>query len=215
MTSLFPPWPLLSAFLLASLVLALTPGPGVFYIVSRTLAQGRKVGLASVAGIALGNLGNALAAAVGLAALLAVSALAFTAVKYAGAAYLVWLGLRALRNTPTVTTAPVSPPAGVARVFREGMWVALLNPKTTLFFAAFLPQFVSSTAAPLLQSLVLGVLFVGIALVTDSAYALAAGTVAPAMAQKGRTQVWGRYLLAGAFISLGVFTALSGSLVGK
>lgn len=97
MTDLLPAWPLLGAFLAASLVLALTPGPAVVYLLTRTLAQGRRAGLASVLGVALGNLGNALGAAIGLAALFAVSSLAFTVVKYAGAAYLVYLGVQALR----------------------------------------------------------------------------------------------------------------------
>src|SRR5204863_1953414 len=107
---LLPAWPLLSAFLVASLILAVTPGPGVFYIVTRSLAQGRRSGLASVAGVALGNLGNAIGAAVGLAALFTVSALAFQVVKYVGAAYLFYLGVRILR-TPEggFDTAPPGP----------------------------------------------------------------------------------------------------------
>ncbi|MEF8749382.1 MAG: LysE family translocator [Candidatus Accumulibacter propinquus] len=106
MTSLFPPWPLFSAFVLASLVLAVTPGPGVFYIVTRSIVQGRRSGLVSVAGVALGNLGNALAASVGLAALFAVSSLAFTIVKYAGALYLVYLGVQMLRTPPPSCRRP-------------------------------------------------------------------------------------------------------------
>jgi threonine/homoserine/homoserine lactone efflux protein len=154
MNDLLPPWPLLSAFLLASLVLAVTPGPGVFYIVTRSLMQGHRFGLTSVAGVALGNLGNALAASIGLAALFAVSSLAFASVKYAGALYLVYLGIHALRAPQTVLL-PVAPvPAPLARVFRDGFIVAMLNPKTTLFFAAFLPQFVNTEAAPMVQSII-------------------------------------------------------------
>ena len=104
MTDLFPPWPLCSAFLLASFVLAVIPGPGVLYIVTRSLVQGRQSGLVSVAGVALGNLGNALAASVGLAALFAVSSLAFSVVKYAGALYLVYLGAQMLRSSPRYAT---------------------------------------------------------------------------------------------------------------
>ena len=180
MTDLFPPWPLFSAFLVASIVLALTPGPGVLYILTRSLVQGRRSGLVSVAGVALGNLGNAFAAAVGLAALFAVSSLAFAVVRYAGALYLVYLGVQMFRSSPpeAPSTAPAS--ASFGYVFREGFVVALLNPKTTIFFAAFLPQFLSHGASPMLQSMLLGFLFVAIAAVTDSAYALAAGLVAPA-----------------------------------
>src|ERR687897_3192846 len=107
MHSLLPSAPLLCAFLIASFVLAVTPGPGVFYIVTRSLMQGRRAGAASVAGVALGNLGNAVGASVGLAALFAVSSLAFTVVKYAGALYLIVLGIRALRSTaPTAAPSP-------------------------------------------------------------------------------------------------------------
>ncbi len=128
-----PGWPLLSAFLVASFVLAITPGPGVFYIVTRSLAQGPRHGLASVAGVALGNLGNAIGASIGLAALFAVSSLAFTAVKYAGALYLLYLGIQALRTAGANSEPRLAAPAGLRRVFRHGFVVALLNPKTTIF----------------------------------------------------------------------------------
>jgi threonine/homoserine/homoserine lactone efflux protein len=215
MNSLFPPWPLLVAFLLASLLLAVTPGPGVFYVVTRSLAQGRRVGLTSVAGIAAGNLGNALAASIGLAALFAVSALAFTVVKYVGALYLVFLGIRALRAPQTARSTDVPGPAPATHVFRDGFIVALFNPKTAIFFAAFLPQFLTSGAAPMIQSVALGSLFVAIAAMTDSVYALAAGTVAAALARARGARVLGRYFTAGTFIGLGVLTAIGSSRSGK
>jgi threonine/homoserine/homoserine lactone efflux protein len=197
------------AFVLASLVLTLTPGPGVFYIVSRSLVQGRRSGLISVLGIALGNLGNAVAAALGLAALFAVSALAFSLVKYAGAAYLIYMGVRMLlaRDAATAPAAVAAPPG---RLFRDALVVSLLNPKTTIFFAAFLPQFVAATASPMRQSLALGVLFVAIAIVTDGLYALTAGSMSRLLARSGAGRI-GRRLGGGLFIALGVFTALSGS----
>lgn len=206
---MLPDWPLLSAFLVASFVLAVTPGPGVFYIVTRSLVQGRRAGLASVAGVALGNFGNALAAAIGLAALFAVSSLAFTLVKYAGAAYLVYLGVQMLRQP--ITNATNTPLAPAAHVFRDGFVVALLNPKTTIFFAAFLPQFMRTEVAPLPQSIALGALFVAIAAVTDSLYALTAGSVAPVLKRLSGTQTLGRRLGGGLFIGLGIFTALTGT----
>jgi len=215
MHDLLPPSPLLSAFLVASLILAVTPGPAVFYIVTRSAAQGRRSGLASVAGVALGNLGNAVGASLGLAALFAISSLAFTVVKYAGALYLVYLGLQALRapdareGSLTVATAPLP------RIFRDGFVVALLNPKTALFFAAFLPQFVRSDANPIAQSLLLGALFVAIAAVTDSVYAVAAGTVAPALGKARRIRALGRYLTGSAFIGLAAFTVLAGRARSK
>jgi len=215
MISLLPPWPLLSAFLMASLVLALTPGPAVFYIVTRSVRQGRRVGLASVAGITLGNLGNMLAACLGLAALFAISALAFTVVRYAGAAYLVYLGIRALYAPlgEPLRIEPSIPP--LMGAFRDGLIVALFNPKTTLFFAAFLPQFISSGAAPMVHSVALGSLFVTLAAGTDSAYALAAGTLAPVLARARGVRALGRYGTAGALIGLGVFAAVSGSRDGR
>ena len=168
----FPTPPLLLAFVGASLVLALTQGPAVVYIVARTLAQGRACGLASVLGVALGKLANAGGAALGLAALFAVSSVAFTVVKWAGAAYLVYLGIRMWR----AVQAPLKP---LRRVFRDGFVVALLNPKTTLFFAAFLPQFMDAHASPLMQTLALGGVFIGIACCTDLMYVLTANLVAP------------------------------------
>jgi threonine/homoserine/homoserine lactone efflux protein len=212
MPDFLPPWPLFSAFLVASLVLAVTPGSGVLYIVTRSLVQGRRSGLVSVAGVALGNLGNALAASAGLAALFAISSAAFTAVKYAGALYLIYLGIQMLRGPRIDETATVTPTT--KRVFRDGFVVALLNPKTTVFFAAFLPQFLSPNGAPMLQSAALGCIFVVIAAVTDSIYALAAGAVAPAL-RRGGIRRAGRYLGGGVFIGLGVFTALAGSRTTK
>jgi threonine/homoserine/homoserine lactone efflux protein len=212
MPDLLPPWPLFSAFLVASLVLAVTPGSGVLYIVTRSLVQGRRSGLISVAGVALGNLGNALAASAGLAALFAISSAAFTAVKYAGALYLIYLGVQMLRG-PRIDE-PAAATTTTKRVFRDGFVVALLNPKTTVFFAAFLPQFLSPNGAPMLQSAALGCNFVAIAAVTDSIYALAAGAVAPAL-RRGGIRRAGRYLGGGVFIGLGVFTALAGSRTTK
>ncbi|MBM3277221.1 MAG: LysE family translocator [Candidatus Handelsmanbacteria bacterium] len=209
MNDLLPPWPLFSAFLLASLVLALTPGPGVLFIVTRSLVQGRISGLVSVAGIALGNLGNALAAAAGLAALFAVSSLAFSLAKYAGALYLVYLGVQLLRSPPAEALAALPAASSRRRLFRDGFVVALFSPKTTIFFAAFLPQFLGPEASPMAQSMVLGLLFIAIAALTDSAYALAAGAAAPALRRPAARRL-GQRLGGGLFIALGIFTALAG-----
>lgn len=212
---LFPAWPLFSAFLIASLVLAVTPGPGVFYIVTRSLVQGRGSGLVSVTGVALGNLGNALAAAVGLAALFSVSAVAFATVKYAGALYLAYLGVQMLRVSQVEIPAVVHQPSSRGRIFRDGFVVALLNPKTTLFFAAFLPQFLTPSAPPMLQTMTLGAFFVVIAAMTDSVYALAAGSFAPRVGRAFRVGRVGRCLAGSAFIGLGIFTAISGTRGAK
>lgn len=215
MNQTFASWPLLAAFLLASVVLAATPGPGVVYIVARTLARGRRAGLASVAGVALGNLGNAVGASIGLAALFSVSSLAFTVVKFAGAAYLVYLGIQALRRSAPDSQACDLPPAEPAHIFRDGLVVALLNPKTALFFAAFLPQFMNPSASAVLQSVALGAIFVLIAACTDTAYVFGAMAAAPAFRRLKTGRQWGRYATALALIGLGAYTAVAGSRAAR
>jgi threonine/homoserine/homoserine lactone efflux protein len=214
MTDLLPAWPLLTAFLVASFVLAVTPGPGVLYIVTRSITQGRKAGLASVAGVALGNLGNAIGASLGLAVLFAVSSLAFNIVKYAGAVYLIYLGIKTLRAPASLEAAPSIARDASLKIFCDGFIVALLNPKTALFFAAFLPQFIGANAAPM-QSILLGALFVLIATITDTLYAITAGTVAPMLSKMKGARLFGRCLNGGMFIGLGVLTAMSGARNGK
>lgn len=211
MQGLLPPLPLLGAFVAASVLLAVTPGPAVFYIVTRSVSRGRRSGLASVAGVALGNLGNAIGASLGLAALFAISSLAFTVVKYLGAAYLIWLGVQAIRRPPAPVLEPGALPQETAlrRIFADGFLVALLNPKTAIFFAAFLPQFVQGSTAHA-QTIALGVLFVLIAAVTDTLYAVSAGTARPWLMRASGVARLGRYLTGSAFIGLGVLTALSG-----
>lgn len=223
MHSLFPAWPLMAAFFLASLALAVTPGPGVIYVVTRTLAQGRRAGVASVAGVALGNLGNAIGAAIGLAALFAVSSIAFVVVKYAGAAYLIYLGIKALR-APIAVAADAAHAIGreqkfdtanARRIFRDGFLVALLNPKTTIFFAAFLPQFMDPAAPAVLQGISLGAVFVLIAATTDCVYVSVASAVAPMLNRMRGAGTIGRYVTASTFIGLGIFTAFAGGRSAK
>lgn len=206
---MLPDTPLLLAFVGASLVLAITPGPAVVYIVARTLAQGRACGLSSVLGVALGNFANAWGAALGLAALFAVSSAAFTAVKWAGAAYLFYLGVRMwMTAAPVASATPQAPAQPLRRVFRDGFVVALLNPKTTLFFAAFLPQFMDAHGHPLTQTLALGGVFVAIACCTDVIYVLTAGFVAPRLGRAAWHGLWGNRLAGTSFIGLGVLTAM-------
>jgi threonine/homoserine/homoserine lactone efflux protein len=198
----------LYAFLFATLVLALTPGPGVVFIVARTLAQGRTAGLASVAGVALGNLTNAVGASIGLAALFAASSLAFTVVRWAGAAYLIYLGVQALRQPAAASAGTPPAPAQPRRLFRDGFFVALLNPKTTLFFAAFIPQFLHAEGSQAAQALTLSILFVAVAAVTDSLYALLAGWMKPLLRGAGGS---GRYVSALVYFALGLYAAFGGS----
>ena len=207
--------PMLAAFLAASFILAVTPGPGVVYIVARTLAQGRGAGLASVAGVAAGNLCNALGAALGLAALFAVSSLAFSVVKYAGAAYLVYLGIKALRRPATIAAPGEFAPPEKRRIARDGFLVALLNPKTALFFAAFLPQFIDRAGGAALQGALLGVVFVAVAACTDSAYVLAANLAGARLGKSQRFETIGRYAAAATYFGLGLFTAATGSRSGR
>ncbi|MBZ0296937.1 MAG: LysE family translocator [Anaerolineae bacterium] len=203
-------------FLLASLALIVAPGPAVLYIVTRSIDQGRKAGLASVMGVGLGNFVHVLAAAFGVSALLASSALAFSLVKYLGAAYLIYLGLRTLfRRIPhTEQTAP--PPQPLNRILRQGIIVATFNPKTALFFLAFLPQFVNPARGPIaFQMLFLGVTFVTIAIASDSLYAVLAGTTSQWLRGNLRFLRVQRYLSGGLYIALGLVAATSGSSNSK
>ena len=210
MNELLPPLPVLLAFIAAALVLAVTPGPGVIYIVTRTLAQGRGSGLASVVGVAIGNFGNAAAASIGLAAVLATSASAFELVKYLGAAYLFYLGVQALRSKPSGNGVEATN-AGNWQVLVQGFMVALLNPKTTLFFAAFLPQFMQPSAAPVLQALALSAVFVALAAASDAGYVLIAAAVAPALRAAPGVGGLGRYFSAAVYFALSIYAAASGS----
>jgi threonine/homoserine/homoserine lactone efflux protein len=186
----------------------------VIYIVTRSVVQGKRSGLASVAGVALGNLANAITASIGLAAVFAASSTAFLIVKYAGAGYLIYLGLQmALRRTDAATVKLEMAPPG--RVLRDGFIVALFNPKTTVFFAAFLPQFLTAGSPPMLQSLVLGAAFVAVAALTDGLYAFAASAVAPYLARSTGLGRLRRWLGGGAYIGMGLVAALTGGHGGR
>jgi threonine/homoserine/homoserine lactone efflux protein len=203
--------PTFAIFALASFILAITPGPGVIFLVARTLSQGRSVGLASIGGVALGNFGNASLASLGLAVVFAASSAAFLLVKLAGAAYLVFLGVRALISGSTASpAAPCAPTISRLRAFRDGFLVALLNPKTALFFAAFLPQFVGRAGSLLAQSLFLSGVFVLIAICTDTAYVLAADALGPRLTKLLGWRSYGRYVTAATFIALGAYVAFGG-----
>jgi threonine/homoserine/homoserine lactone efflux protein len=203
----------LALFAGAALVLLLVPGPAVLYIVGRSVAQGRKAGLVSVLGIHAATFIHVLAAALGLAALLLSSALAFSVVKYAGAAYLIWLGLRKIFGPAEAAGANGELPRySHARLFRDGFVVNLLNPKTALFFFAFLPQFVDVGRGHVaMQITLLGLVFALLGFCTDSAYALVAGTAGDWLKRsRGYLKIerHGSGLL---FIGLGLVAAFSGS----
>jgi threonine/homoserine/homoserine lactone efflux protein len=192
-------------FCAAALALLAIPGPAVLYVVVQSAEQGRRVGLASVAGIHLGTLVHVAAATIGLSALIVASAVAFSIVKYAGAAYLVYLGVRKLleRDPGAAIERPREP---LRRAFVRGVVVNALNPKTALFFLAFLPQFVDADrGAVWSQALVLGLVFVGLGLVSDSLYALAAGTVGGLLRRRRRFLRSGSGLV---YVGLGAAAAL-------
>ena len=154
-------------FLLAATLIAITPGPGIFYVAARTLAGGRGEGLASSFGTGLGGMVHVLAGTIGLSALLMASAEAFTVLKFVGAAYLIWLGIRTIREARyDITIGPVNP-AGVRRAFRDGVVVEAFNPKTAAFFLAFLPQFIDPAQAVALQFAVLGMISVTLNTLAD------------------------------------------------
>ena len=200
-------------FLGAALALLLVPGPAVLFIVSRAIEQGRRAGLVSILGIHAATLVHVAAAALGLSAILASSALAFSAVKYAGAAYLIWLGVRKLMHpaAPADAAPPRRGGGDHGRLFRDGFMVNLLNPKTALFFLAFLPQFVAPARGGVAgQIACLGLLFIALGLLTDTAYALAAGTLGQAMRHSRAWLRVERYVGGAVLIGLGVTAALAG-----
>ncbi len=203
----------IGVFAVAAILLLLTPGPAVLYIVARSVEQGRIAGLVSVCGITTGTLVHVAAAALGLSALLASSALAFSVVKYAGAAYLITIGVRRILSRADAPAAQLAlPRRSLGRLYRDGFVVNILNPKTALFFLAFLPQFVDpARGAVAFQIAFLGLLFALMGFTSDSLYALAAGTAGRWVKRNGRYLRWERYLTGGVFIGLGVTAALAGN----
>jgi threonine/homoserine/homoserine lactone efflux protein len=198
-------------FALAALVLLVIPGPSVLYVVAQSVSGGRRVGVASVLGIHVGTLVHVAAAAVGLSSLIVSSARAFEAVKLAGAAYLVYLGVRRLldRRAHAAAVAEARP---LGDAFRQGIVVNTLNPKTALFFLAFLPQFVDvSRGSVPLQIVALGMTVVLLGLVSDSLYAMAAGGAGSWLRRSSRVAAGERYVTGGVLVGLGLTTALSGS----
>lgn len=165
------------AFMAASTALLLIPGPTVLLVLSYALAQGRRVAVSCAAGVALGDFIAMSLALIGLGALIAASALAFTIMKWVGAAYLVWLGLRMLRSAPGAATLAETPARDARAIFRHAAIVTALNPKGIGFFIAFVPQFITPEAAYLPQAAILIASFVGLAALNALAFALAAGTM--------------------------------------
>lgn len=165
------------AFAVASVVIIVIPGPSVLFVIGRSIALGRRAGLLSVLGNALGTVPAVVAVAVGVGAIVAASVFAFTMIKIAGAIYLVYLGIEAIRHRHAEVPGPGHVPTPSRKLLRQGFIVGVTNPKTIAFFVAVLPQFVAPAAGAVwAQLLVLGLTFQAVALVSDSAWAIAAGT---------------------------------------
>ncbi len=211
--NILPPWTDLFFFMTAATVLLLIPGPAVLYIVTRSVDQGYKAGLASASGIATGGLVHVLAATLGLSALLVSSATAYSFVRFAGAAYLFYLGIKKFRERGAqhdkVRHEESMP---LRRVYSQGVLVNVLNPKTAIFFFAFLPQFVNPARGHVsLQFLALGMLFTVMGLFSDSMWALTAGSAAGWL-RRNRSFMRNQHYVSGTvYMGLGLATAMSGS----
>jgi threonine/homoserine/homoserine lactone efflux protein len=199
-------------FATAAVALLLVPGPAVLYIVTRSIHQGKRAGLVSLLGIHTGTLVHITAASAGLSALLVSSASAFTAVKLAGAAYLIGLGLWTLFSKTADADVVLGGERRLRRVYGQGVVVNVLNPKTALFFLAFLPQFVDPHRGhATLQIALLGLTFAALGLVTDSLWAIGAGAAGDVLRRSRRFARVQRYVSGSVFVGLGVVTALAGA----
>jgi threonine/homoserine/homoserine lactone efflux protein len=200
----------LGLFLVTALVILVVPGPAVLYITARSIDQGRLAGFVSVLGVATGSVVHIIAAAFGLSALLLSSAVAFSAVKYLGAAYLIYLGVRKLITQEELQPVETRPAHKLSRIYLQGMVVNVLNPKNALFFFAFLPQFVDpARGAVAAQIMLLGGTFALMGIVSDGCYALLAGTVGHWLKGNVRVLRRQRYFTGSVYIGLGLTTAFA------
>jgi threonine/homoserine/homoserine lactone efflux protein len=201
-------------FVAAALALLLVPGPAVVYVIARSVSGGRLTGLVSVLGIELGTLLHVVFAAAGLSAIVASSVVAFSVVKWLGAAYLIWIGLRQIfgRGDGDEETEFAGGGEDRLRIFYQSVLVQVLNPKVALFFLAFLPQFVDpSRGAAWTQIVMLGATLALLGLFTDGLYALLGGTAGGWIRKRGRSlRRVGRYVTGGIYIALGAVAAISG-----
>lgn len=207
-----PDWSTLSLFIAAALVLVFTPGPNTLYIIARSVQQGTMAGIVSSLGVQVGSLFHIAAATLGVSALLLSSALAFSVVKYVGAAYLIYLGVRTLLTREKVAETETVEEKSLSRAFYQGILVSLLNPKAALFFFAFLPQFVNAKrGSAATQIMFLGAIVVVLGASSDSIYALLSGSVGNLLRGNLRLLRAQRYFAGSVYIGLGAMTALTGS----
>ena len=195
-------------FIGASIVMLVIPGPAVLFIVARGISQGRLAAFASVLGVAVGSFVHVIAAVVGLSALMAGSALAFSIVKYVGAAYLIYLGVMTLLKKRQPEVNPKIEQKSLRRLFVDGIVVNVLNPKTALFFLAFLPQF-AEPGHFTEQALLLGAVFVVLAILSDGSYAMVSGSLGQFLRGQPRFLTAQRWVSGSVYIGLGVLTALA------
>ena len=204
--------PSLALFIVSSLVLLLTPGPAVLYIIARSINQGRQAGVVSAVGLSLGTLVHVFAAAFGLSALLATSAIAFNVVKLLGAAYLIYLGIKTLRTPLPTDTTIEAPPRQLKQIFVQGFIVNVLNPKLALFFFAYLPQFVDMSSGSVAgQIVMLGMIFTALGIISDSLYAIVSGTLGRWLKNNPTFVKMQRTVSGVVYIFLGATTALAGA----
>ncbi len=203
-----------SVFLAAAVVLAVTPGPGMFYVLARSIKGGRREGYASAAGTAVGGVFHVVAAALGISALLAASSEAFTVVKWVGAAYLVYLGARALLSKDEAVDLDSGARRAAKRAFLQGITTEALNPKTALFFLAFIPQFVNPHGTVVLEFIVLGCISVFLNSAMDIVVATLAGPIGAQLRQRPRLRRGQRLFSGFSLIALGAYVALSGEQNG-
>ena len=197
-------------FLTAAIVLAVSPGPGMLYVLARSLRGGRREGLASSLGTAVGGFGHVVAAAFGLSVILATSATAFSVVKYAGAAYLIYLGVRTIVAGQEAEKAAPGASEAAWIAFRQGVTTEAFNPKTALFFLSFLPQFINREAPAIPQFLLLGTISVTLNTTADVVVSLLAGPIGSQLRRRPCLRHGQRYASGGALIALGGYVAVSG-----
>lgn len=199
-------------FCVTALALIIVPGPNIVYIIARSTSQGWKAGLVSVLGVDSATLIHVVAAAFGLSALLASSALAFNIIKYLGAAYLIYLGIRTWLSKADAEEAVNQKPASAARIWFQGLLTNVLNPKVALFFLAFLPQFVDPSRGNVAsQMLVLGLIFTAVGFVVDLVVAFLASSAGNWLRRRTKAQQAQKWIAGSVYITLGVSTALTGS----
>ncbi|MBE9139966.1 LysE family translocator [Nodosilinea sp. LEGE 07088] len=196
-------------FLTAALLLAITPGPGIFYVLSRSIRGGRQEGVHSSLGTAVGGLVHVMAAALGISAILASSAIAFLVVKYAGAAYLIYLGITTIRQTDKAPALENAAEGFSRNAFHQGITTEVLNPKTALFFLAFIPQFVNPAGNVALQFLLLGSISVSLNTLVDLVVATLAGPIGQRLRSSVRLRRRQQQVSGGMLVGLGLYVALA------